>query len=392
MSSMMSQPRVKFTAVALVVALVAACGAGPKSQALDDLERQLQDPSANEVKDAPGASKAYREARQYRRLALESWEDGKDEVSEEYAILGMLRYRTAAAIFDQHAAKARLDAANSQVTTANPAIKALNDEQLKLADEVQQLEMQVAQERRRKEEAERRANAIATQQEVAAAGNNSAQLQQLRTKITEVETAQRTADAVDAATHAPDKYNPAANLLKSVKTLAAGGNSSAAIVADAERALTLFREAEQAAKPEYARAQEKLNPAARRQKLAAEADVAFGGSNVIREPAGVRIVLPSAFGTGSTTIAATQDQKIASLVALAKSYDEFTIYVEGFTRRGDATENLGISQLRARAVKDRLTGGGIANSRVETKGLGQDQPRFGASSPDNDRVEVVFTR
>ena len=155
-------------ATLLAFAIVsAACGPGPKSQSLTDLERQLQDPSAKEVKTAPGASKPYREARQYRRLALESWEDGKSEVSQEYAVLGMLRYRTAAAISEQHEAKARLETANAKVTNSNPEIKALNQTQLKLSDEVAALEVQVSQARRKSEEAKRRTQALASQQNMA---------------------------------------------------------------------------------------------------------------------------------------------------------------------------------------------------------------------------------
>lgn len=385
--------RLRILATLAVLALAFACGPGPKSQALTDLERQLQDPSANEVKNAPGASKPYREARQYRRLSLEAWEAGKEENSQEYAILGMLRYRTAAAIFEQHEAKARLEQANSKVANTNPEIKALNQEQIKLAEEVNGLEMQVAQERRKAEEAERRRKALASQAN-AAQGNqdNAAKRQQLQNKLNEVESAKRAADAVDAAKHAPEKYNPASNALKSVKALTETGSVSDEIINEAQKALSLFKEAETAAKPKYDVSQEKLNPALRRQKLAAAAESTFGGSNVIKEASGVRIVLPGSFSKGQSTIDSGQNGKLKSLADLAKSYDEFSIYVEGYTSKGDATENLGLSQLRARNVQSFLTSNGVPSNRIETKGQGQDRPRFGASSTQNDRVEVVFTR
>lgn len=385
--------RLRFLAAIFVILGAAACGPGPKSQSLDDLERQLQDPSANDVKDAPGASKPYREARQYRRLSLEAWEEGKAEMSEEYAVLGMLRYRTAAAIFEQHEAKARLEQANSKVANSNPEIKALNQEQIKLTDEVADLETKVAQARRKKEEAERRAKALASQQNAAQGNtNDAAKKTALRNKLNEVESAKRAADAVQAEKYAPEKYNPAANTLKSVQTLSASGKVTDQLIADAANAVNLFKQAEAAAKPKFDEAQEKLNPSLRRQKLAADAEISFGPSNVIKEASGVRIILPGAFDQGSSTLASGARSKVDALVKLAKSYDEFSIYVEGYTSKGDATENLGLSQLRARTVESQLTAGGVKSSRIETKGQGQDRPRFGSSSAQNDRVEVVFTR
>ncbi len=385
--------RLRVVALLLAMAVIAACGPGPKSQSLDDLERQLQDPSANDVKDAPGASKLYREARSYRRLSLEAWEEGKSEISQEYATLGMLKYRTAAAIFEQHEAKARLDQANSKVTTTNPEIKALNQEQLKLAEEVNALEVKVAQARRAKEEAERRRKALASQQNAAQGNSNDAAKQaELRNKMNDVESAKRAADAVNASTHAPEKYNPAANALKSLQLETSSGNASDPLIADAVKAAALFREAEAAAKPAFENEQEKQNPTLRRQKLAADAQIDFGGSNVITEAGGVRIVLAGAFDQGSSTVSSAQSGKLAALVKLAQTYDEFSIYIEGYTSKGDATENLGLSQLRARNVKDHLTAKGVKSSRVEDKGQGQDRPRFGSSSSQNDRVEVVFRR
>ena len=389
---MMCSPRWLSLLVAMLTAVaLVACGPGPKSQQLDDLERQLQDPSANEVKAAPGASKPYREARQYRRLSLEAWEKGKEEISVEYALLGMIRYRTAAAIFEQHQAKDRLEQANSQVSGSNPEIKALNQEQLKLAEEVQALEIKVSQLRLRKEEAERRRKALASQQNAAQNNQDDSALKlQLQNKVREAESAQRAADAVNASTHAPQKYNPANNALKSVRTLSQSGTVGPETVAEADKALALFREAEAAAKPKYEVEQEKKNPSLRRSKLTAAAQSSFGSSNVLNEGNGVRVVMPGAFAKGSSVVSGSASSQLSALTELAKSYDEFAIYIEGYTSKGDATENLGLSQLRARNVKDHLTGNGVQSSRIETKGQGQDRPRFGASSTQNDRVEVVF--
>lgn len=377
----------------LMLGLVAACGSGPKSQALSDLERQLQDPSASEVKEAPGARKPYREARQYRRLALEAWDEGKGELSEEYATLGMLRYRTAVAISEQSEAKERLEEANAKVAESNPEIKALNQEQIKLADEVAELERQVAMARRKKEEAERRKKALAGQEAAQQTQQqDQAKLTAIKNKLVEVESAQKKAEQVNAATHAPEKYNPAVNAVKSIRTLLNSNQANDEMLADANRALQLFQEAEKAARPKYEEAQEKQNPALRRQKIQADAESVFGGPYTFAEPAGVRVVLAGAFPTDSSTVSGSHQRLLDELTTLAKKYDEFSIYVEGYTRKGDATENLSLSQLRARTVKEHLTKNGIKGSRIDTKGQGQDRVRYPRDAAKNDRVEVVFTR
>lgn len=380
------------TLLVLLAAFSIACGPKEKSQALADLERQLQDPSANEVKDAPGASKPYREARQYRRLSLESWGEGKEELSQEYAVLGMLRYRTAAAISEQHEAKARLEEANAKVDESNPEIKALNQEQIKLAEEVNQLELTVAQARRRKEEADRRADAMASQQVNGTNSNDGALRTQLQNKLNEVTAAKLEADAVNASTHAPQKYNPAMNLLKSVRALQSSGTINQQVITDASTALRLFKEAEQAAQASYQEELAKQNPAMRRQNLVTDATANFGAPYVITEPTGARVVLAGAFAKGATYVSASHDGVLKSLVEIAKKYDEFSIYIHGYTSKGDATENLGISQLRARTIKDYLTANGVKASRIETKGHGQDARRYPSDPSQNDRAEVVFSR
>lgn len=376
----------------LLLGTAMACGPGPKSQQLSDLERQLQDPSAKEVKDAAGAGKPYREARQYRRLSLEAWDEGKEELSKEYAVLGMLRYRTAAAIAEQHEAKARLEAANAKVGNANPEIKALNQEQIKLSEEVSQLEMKVAQARRKKEEAERRKQALASQQNVQSNDENAALRSQLQTKLNQIETAKSAADAVNAQKHAPAQYNPAANSLKSIRSAMASGSLSDALLADASQAESLFKQAKTAAEPEFQQEQEKKNPALRRQKLNADAEAAFGGPYVISEPAGARVVLAGAFSKGGSTVNSSHTRLLKEAVKIAKKYDEFQIQVEGYTSKGDATENLGLSQLRARTVEEYLTANGVKASRIETKGQGQDRRRYPGDPSKNERVEIVFTR
>ena len=88
----------------------------------------------------------------------------------------------------------------------------------------------------------------------------------------------------------------------------------------------------------------------------------------------------------------TGSRYMTEITKLAKDYDEFTITIEGFTSKGDATENLGLSQLRARAAEDALVRGGVKKSRIETKGQGQERLRYPDNRSRNERVEVIFRR
>ncbi len=384
-------------ALAIVVtlaAMLAACGPGPKSQQLEELERTLQDPRAKEVKDAPGASKPYREARQYRRLALESWEEGKEARSKEYALLGTLRYRTAEAIAEQFENKARLDKANTKIDETNPEISTLNDERNKLAKEVQNLEREVAQARRKAEERERLAKANEQRANMGGGGTDDAALKQrLQNELRRVEDARRDAQTVDAATHAPQQFNRADNLLKSIRTMMSNGTVSQQLVEQASAATQLFQQAKTAAQPKYDEALAKAKPEARRASVRSDASNSFGSPYVVTEPNGARIILAGLFESGSATISPSKQVMVEELVKLTQKYDEFQVYVEGFTsKKGSATENLGLSQLRARAIKDALTAKGVKNSRIETRGLGQDRIRYPSDASLNDRVEVVLSR
>ncbi len=362
----------------LALSVLTACGPAEKSRELKELETILQDPNAKDVRDAPGASKPYREARQFRNLALEAWQDGKDDVSIEYAILGTLRYRTAAAIKEQTEAKTRLDAANTNIETNNPEVMALTQERNKLNQQVAQLERQVN---------------LARQKGGGGFGTDTELKNAIMAKMQDVDAAQKQADLVEAKTHAPTEYNKAENLEKSVRLMLGNNEASQQMLTDATEAHRLFLEAQKKAEPKYQVAVSKANPEERRSKLRAEASGVYGGGNVVTERLGARIVMPALFKPGESSVNPSMKVMVDELVKLAKTYDEFDIYVEGFTSKtGSATENLGLSQLRANAVRDALTSNGIKSSRIETRGYGQDRLRFDAKSEQNERVEVVMSR
>lgn len=364
-----------------------ACGPGEKSTELRELERLLQAPDASEVRDAPGASKAYREARQFRRFSVEAWEEGKEEISRDYAILGTLRFRTAEAVSLQMAEKERLDAANAKIEQTNPELVALNAERNKLITEVADLERQVGLARTTHQTRQQTG-----QIQQSAQGTDAERRSAVINKIREVEAAQQKAEAVNAATHAPGSYNRALNVVKSVKTLLDAGQASDGMLAQLNDALNMFNQAftesQAGHKDEMARA----NPEQRRANLREEAGRILGSESVLMEGMATRLVLQESFAAGSSNFSPSADSRVQAIAKLAVKYDEFTIFVEGFTSKtGSATENLGLSQLRAVALRNALTAAGIPSSRIETKGFGQDRLRF----PDdarNERVEVILTR
>lgn len=377
----------KLSPLWMIVALAfAACGPGEKTTEFKELERILQDPNAAKVKDAPGASKPYREARQFRRLADEAWDEGNDELSREYAILGTLRYRTAEAMADQVAAKERLDAANTKVLETNPEIEALSQERIKLANEVGQLTQTV-------EAAKLRRDAMVQQQNMAMGQSNQGETRStIIARVRDAETAQKQAEAVDAATHAPEKFNRALNMLKSVRTLLDQGQTNDQMLQQVTEATTLFAQARVEAQPAYNTQVAKTNPEERRAALRADATAKIGSENVFAETTGARLVLPELFATGSSAIQEGRRAFVTDTAALLTKYDEFTVFIEGYTSKaGNATENLGLSQNRARAIRDALVAAGVDANRIETRGYGQDRPRY-ADDARNERVEIVVSR
>lgn len=370
---------------ALVAVFALACGPGEKSTELKELERLLQAPDASEVRDAPGASKAFRESRQFRRFSLEAWDEGDEELSREYAILGTLRFRTAQAIAAQMTEKERLDAANAKIETVNPQLTALNAEKIKLTNEIANLERQVGYARTASQ-----TRSVNTSGQ--ASVDTSAKRSQIIEKMREVQTSQRAAEEVDASKHAPEKYNRALNMVKSTQSLLDSGQANDQMLTQLTEAQNLFAQATQEAQAGFKEAQSKLNPDERRANLQRDAQAALGASNVVVEGKATRVVLDSLFDAGSAELSTGALMKVKELAKLAQKYDEFSIFVEGYTSTtGSATENLGLSRNRANTVRKALAAEGIADSRMDVRGFGQDRPRFG-NDVQNERVEVVLTR
>lgn len=81
------------------------------------------------------------------------------------------------------------------------------------------------------------------------------------------------------------------------------------------------------------------------------------------------------FETGSAKLTDLSRYELGNLISTLNKYPNMTIEVAGHTdNTGDAAANLTLSQERARTVYDYLVSGGIAASRLNAKGYGQNKP------------------
>ncbi len=374
----------------ILVCFLAACGPGQKGTRLQELERMLQDPDASLVKAAPGGKQIYQEARQYRRLSLESWDSGEVSRSEEYAMLGWLKYRTAVAIYEQFQARDRLEIANAKVVESNPEIKSVNDEEIKLSSEITRLEDRVAFLKRQKAAQGDRGRMVVNTKEVKSGGGES--VSAFNRELMKVEAARVSADKVNAKTHAPEMYGKANNLLKSLKAEIARNNSvSNDMMRRTKFAIVYFESAEKDAAAGFSEEESKKDPVKRQRVLINELTKIYGSDRVIVEANSIRVVMSSSFVSGGTSINSLLEKQLDILSPIVERFDDFSINVEGFTEKGDATDNLGVSQIRAKRVRDYLKSKAPSNSNLNYSGRGQENLRF-PTSVENNRVEIVFNR
>lgn len=385
---------ISFVMLMATTLAMTGCKPGPKSDELVELERMLQDPSAAAVRDTPGARRFFDEARQFRRVSLEAHGERKDELSQEYAMLGTLRYRTAVAIATQHEARERLEAANVLVEKINPELQATNAERNKLATQVTELEQRIAvavRERdRRAQEAQSAQSGFSPAPQ--GGGETRPALTAVHERIREAEAARNTAQTVEAEKYARAIYEQAESQLRTARDLIASNPASTDLIMQrADHALNLFKQAHSTAEPGFKEHQRKMMPENRIASLRRDSEDNFGAPFTFSEYNGVRIVMARLFVSRSADFQPNTEPWLNELVRILKEYEEFSISIEGYTARGGgATENLATSQLRAHRVRDYLTSRGVAGNRITTEGFGQDRIRYSDSPAQNDRVELIL--
>ncbi len=367
-----------------------ACGTGQKGTQLQELERMLQDPDAAVVNRAPGGKRIYQQANRYRRLSLDSWDAGKGAISEEYALLGWLKYRTAVAVYEKFKANERLEIAKAKIGGSQPEIKAMTEEELKLKSEIARLEDRVALLKGQKsQENDHSGTMVSSSGEVK---SDRESLSAFNVELRRVEAARVTADKMDAKIHASTMYAKASNLYNSLKAELDRNN---AISNDMQRrvkhALVYFQTAAKDAESGYLEQESKKDPVKRQRVLISDLSKSFGSDRVIVEVNSVRLILSSSFVSGDTSINSSLETLLDLLWPTVARFDDFSVNVEGFTEKGDATENLGISQVRAKVVRDYLLKKVNTSASIGYSGRGQDNLRF-STTIENNRVEIVFSR
>jgi OmpA-OmpF porin, OOP family len=103
------------------------------------------------------------------------------------------------------------------------------------------------------------------------------------------------------------------------------------------------------------------------------------------------------FETGTTRLTPESTAAVESLVTILKAYPAATVLLEGYTdSTGDAAANKKLSLERANAVKTLVLRGGIAEARIGTEGLGQENPIAANDTEEgrakNRRLEAVVQR
>ncbi|WP_343329465.1 OmpA family protein [Polaribacter staleyi] len=113
-------------------------------------------------------------------------------------------------------------------------------------------------------------------------------------------------------------------------------------------------------------------------KQAREIEEALPGAEVERVGEGIMLTLGEnavRFDTNKATLSATAKANLEKLVPIFNSYENTNIVIYGYTdSTGRVEYNQTLSAKRASSVKDFLTTKGLNNGRIETKGLGVNDP------------------
>lgn len=101
------------------------------------------------------------------------------------------------------------------------------------------------------------------------------------------------------------------------------------------------------------------------------------------------------FDTGKSNLKGGTENHLSKLAAFLNKHQDRTVIIEGHTDNvGSSGANVSLSERRANSVKSYLMNQGVAASRLESYGLGEDSPVAGNDSASgrrqNRRVEVII--
>jgi outer membrane protein OmpA-like peptidoglycan-associated protein len=343
----------------LLVVAAFGCATVPKPPELEALEQLRASPEvAAAQKRSPdlvsSSDRLYAQS-------TKGWQSKDVAESRRDALMSAVKLKTAMALAEQEQSRARIVAADKELAKSE-------EEYGRLAKELAALNEQIL---LMQKLTEARQSASEDQQKAAA-----------RDKVAAAELAIKTADIVDAATHAKAEYASAKDLLSRAQAELKQGSWSAAQTS-AEMARGKAEQAAALAKPLYRTRDEALGRDA----------AAIPGITVRLERRGdlQRLVLPlhGLFTKNRTTIAPGKDALLDQVAALVKKYPTYPIHVIGHTARGGRlAELLALSLARAQSVSDALVARGVEDRRIKVSGQGAGEP-IGVGNVNN-RVEIVF--
>jgi outer membrane protein OmpA-like peptidoglycan-associated protein len=133
-------------------------------------------------------------------------------------------------------------------------------------------------------------------------------------------------------------------------------------------------------------------------KQAREIKTALPGAQVERVGEGIRLVLGEnsvRFDTNKSTLTPTAQANLDKIIPVLKEYADTDITIYGFTdNTGAVAYNQTLSEQRAASVKSYLAGKGVSTVRINTKGMGINDPAASNDTPEgrseNRRVEFTI--
>ncbi|MDV6318417.1 OmpA family protein [Chromohalobacter sp. HP20-39] len=127
-------------------------------------------------------------------------------------------------------------------------------------------------------------------------------------------------------------------------------------------------------------------------------DLEGTGIGVDRQGDNIVLNMPSSvtFAVDSSELRAPARQALNDATAVMRKYPKTRITVAGYTdSTGSAAYNQRLSERRAQSVADYLNQGGVAASRIDTVGYGENQPvasnETESGRAQNRRVEITLT-
>lgn len=375
-----------------------ACGTVPQSPELQELEEELRSSQSQQLRELPNSARYHEEARQYRRVAEEAREERREERSREYARLGLIRYRTAVAIYEKFETADDLRDINAQIEEINPRVREVSQARNELAEELRELDGEI-----REAVQEREQQRLAELQESrggfesASDGDGTANAELVEEANEKIAEAEELRDA--ALEHDADEYPETRGLFSRADTqlenaremISDNPRSARTAVRQLGFAVQLFDEAHQQAVPIHEEYVERMRPENRIASVQEMAQNNFGAQYTEREHGGVRIIMARLFVGGEEEFEHETGPLLDALANVSDEFGEFTIRIQGYTRQqGGTTENMALSQARAHRVYEYLVDAGVDADRIDHEGQGQQDIRYPDSPQNNDRVEITL--